>query len=428
MVSPAEAVKLVKSGERIWLHPVAATPHMLIDALMDRYKELKNVELISIHTEGRAKWTEAPYDQAFFGNNAFCGANVRKAVQENRAGYIPVFLSEVPLLFTRKVQPLDVAFVQVSPPDKHGFCSLGTSVEVTITALECAKKVIAQINPTMPRTHGDGIVHVSKFDATVWCNEPIIERVPEEPSPEEVKIGENIAALVENGATLQMGIGTIANAALAAMKNHKELGVHTEMLSDGIIDLIDCGAVTGEHKVIGRDQVVTSFCMGSRRLYDYINDNPFIKFNRVTEVNSPIQIMRNPKVTAINSCIEIDLTGQVVSDSIGGMIYSGVGGQMDFIRGAALSEGGKPIIALPSVTSKGVSKIVPFLNPGAGVVTTRAHVHWVVTEFGAVNLFGLNLRDRAKALINIAHPSHREALDRAVKTQYWRGADKAKKA
>ena len=336
---------------------------------------------------------------------------MREAVNEGVADYVPVFLSEVPSLFRKGVMPLDVALVQVSPPDRHGFCSLGVSVDVSRAAVQTAKHVIAQINPNMPRTHGDGLIHISHIDSAVVVDDPLPEFPAGELSEQDLAIGRNVAQLVEDGATLQMGIGGIPNAVLAALGNHKNLGIHTEMFSDGAIDLIEKGVVNNERKRIHPGKVVGAFAMGTRRLYDFIDDNPQVVMLDVAYVNDTAVIRRNPKVTAINSAIEVDLTGQVGADSMGTRMYSGVGGQMDFVRGAALSEGGKPIIALPAVTSKGVTRIVPFLRLGSGVVTTRAHVHYVVTEFGIAYLWGRNLRQRARALIEIAAPDQRAKLE-----------------
>lgn len=344
---------------------------------------------------------------------------MREAVEAGRAEFVPIFLSDIPYLFRRRKVPLDVALLQVSPPDKAGFCSLGVSVDTSLAAAECATLRIAEINPNMPRTHGDGNIHISKFHRVTEVNYPLPTHIISVPNEVEMKIGENVAGLVENGATLQMGIGAIPNAALSAMKNHKELGIHTEMFSDGIIPLIESGVVTNQHKTKHKGYVVTGFMMGSSYLYDYVNDNPLIRVLDIMYVNDTAVIRQLPKVTAINSAIEVDLTGQVCADSIGTRIYSGVGGQMDFIRGAALSEGGKPIIALPSLTSKGVSRITPMLKPGAGVVTTRAHVQFIVTEYGIADLFGKSIQERARALINIAHPSVRESLEKAAR-EIWR--------
>ena len=412
IVNAEEAVEKVKSNQRIFFQGAAMTPNVLINALCQRYKELRNVEIIQIHTEGKALYTEAPYREAFFTNSCFVGGNVRKAVNSDYGAYIPIFLSDIHLLFRRKILPLDFAFIQVSPPDKHGYCSLGSSVDVTLPAIESAKKVIAQINPKVPRTHGDGVIHVSRIDAAIEVDLPIYSTQISEPTDIEKKIGAHVAGLVEDGATLQMGIGGIPNVVLSNLSNHKRLGIHTEMFSDGILPLIENGVITGEEKVIKNGKLVTCFAVGSPKLYDFIDDNPLVHFKEAAYTNDTAIIRKNPKVTAINSAIEIDLTGQVCADTIGKMQYSGVGGQLDFMRGAALSPGGKAIIALPSVTKNGISKIVPYLKEGAGVTTTRAHVHYIATEYGVVNLFGKNLKQRAEALISIAHPDHRETLSK----------------
>ena len=412
-VSPDEAVKIISSGNSVFIQGGAATPQRLVDAMTARANELENVEILHLHTEGSAPYANIKYSDSFKISSFFIGANVRPAISSGHAQYIPVFLSEIPSLFRNKIFPLDVAMVQVSPPDKHGYCSLGISVDTTISAVEEARYVIAQVNQRMPRTHGDGLVHLKHFHAYCEVDDDIPEVTSPKPNELESAIGRHVAGLVEDGATLQMGIGGIPNAALAALTNHKDLGIHTEMFSDGIVDLVKKGVITGKYKKKHPHKIVSAFAMGSRELYDFIDDNPEVAMLDVSYVNDTAVIRKNPKVTAINSALEIDLTGQVCADSLGTKMYSGVGGQMDFIRGASLSSGGKPIIALPSVTNKGVSKIVPVLKPGAGVVTTRAHVHYVVTEYGAVNLYGKNLKQRAEALIEIAHPDHRQALERA---------------
>jgi len=421
-VSAAEAVRRIRSGDRVFVHSAAATPRLLIEALTARAGELTNVELTHLHTEGAAPYAAPGLERSFRVRCLFIGPNLREAVAAGRADYVPVFLSEVPILFRRGVLPLDAALIQVSPPDRHGFCSLGVSVDVVPAALEVASTVIAQVNPAMPRTHGDAQVHVSRFAAMVEAvDEPLPERARPVLSEVEQAIGRQVAGLVEDGATLQMGIGAIPDAVLAALGDHRRLGVHTEMFSDGLIDLVERGVVTGQEKRVHPGKVVSSFALGSRRLYDFMDDNPQVAMLDVAYVNDTSVIRRNPKVTAINSAIEVDLTGQICADSIGTRMYSGVGGQMDFIRGAALSAGGKPIIALPSTTRRGESRIVAQLRPGAGVVTTRAHVHFVVTEHGVADLFGKGLRERARALTAIAAPEHREALERAARERFGAG-------
>jgi acyl-CoA hydrolase len=413
-ISGEEAVKVIRPGHRVFVHGGAATPHYLLKKLAERSSELWNVEIVSISMQGDAVIADKKYQNSFRINSLFVSQNIRSAVNEGRGDYVPVFLSEIPILFKRNILPLDVALVQVSPPDRHGFCSLGVSVDIAATAVKTAKYVIAQVNPKMPRTLGDGIIKIDDFDAVVYHEQELPEVSCGELSEISMRIGKYCAELVPDGATLQMGIGSIPDAVLASLTQHKELGVHTEMFSDGIIPLIETGVITNQHKKKYRGKTVTSFLLGSRKLYDFVDDNPSVVVLNVDYVNDTAVIRTNPKVTAINSAIEVDITGQVCSDSIGTYHYSGVGGQMDFVRGASLSEGGKPIIALPSITAKGISRISPFLKEGAGVVTTRAHAHYIVTEYGIAYLYGKNMRQRAKALIDIAHPNHREALERSA--------------
>jgi acyl-CoA hydrolase len=413
-ISAAEAIKYIQSNQRVFIQGAAMTPKLLVEAMCANYEHLSNVEIVHLHTEGTAQYSQDPYKKAFQINSFFVGGNVRNCINEGFGGYIPIFLSEVHLLFKRNKLPIDVALIQVSPPDKHGFCSLGTSIDVTLAAIESAKIVIAQINENVPRTHGDGIIHVSQITHAIEMNTPIHEAKPKTPSDIEQQIGKHVANLIEDGSTLQMGIGGIPNVVLANLKNHKDLGIHTEMFSDGILPLVKSGVINGRFKKLKPGKIVSCFAMGTQELYDFMDDNPSVHMKEASYTNNTGLIRLNPKVTAINSAIEIDLTGQICADTIGQYQYSGVGGQMDFIRGASLSEGGKAIIALPSVTKNGDSKIVNFLKEGAGVTTTRAHVHYIATEYGVVDLFGLNLKQRAKALISIAHPDHREALDRAA--------------
>ncbi|MEX2597661.1 MAG: acetyl-CoA hydrolase/transferase C-terminal domain-containing protein [Salibacteraceae bacterium] len=417
-VTEEKAVANIRSGQRIFIQGMAMTPHVLINALCQRSHELENVELVHLHTEGEAPYTKEPHRCAFVVNSLFVGTNVREDVNSSDGNYTPIFLGEAHLLFTQNILPLDAAFIQVSKPDKHGFCSLGTSVDVTLAALRSAKSVIAQINPDVPRTHGDGIIHMSHINLAVETSGPINAKPFRAPTPAELQIGEYVAGLVEDEATLQMGIGAIPNAVLSMLGNHRNLGIHTEMFSDGIIPLVKTGVINGSHKQIDRDKIVGCFALGSQSLYDFIADNPQVLMKEASYTNDTAVIRSNKKVTAINSAIEIDLTGQVCAETIGRWQYSGVGGQMDFIRGASMSEGGKAIIALPSITKKGLSKIVSDLKPGAGVTTTRAHVRYVVTEYGVVNLFGRNLRERAQLLTSIAHPEHREVLEKAVKERF----------
>jgi acyl-CoA hydrolase len=414
-ISAEEAVKVIKPGDRVFIHGGAASPTHLINKMVERAPELYDVELVSVSLQGNAIFTDKKYKDNFRINSLFVSQNIREAVNDGRGDYIPIFLSEIPNLFRRNILPLDVALVQVSPPDKHGYCSLGVSVDVAATAVKTAKYVIAQVNPRMPRTMGDGIFKIDTFDALVYQEQELPEVQYNETFSEIAqRIGTNCAALVEDGATIQTGIGTIPDAVLNSLMGHKDLGIHTEMFSDGILKLVEKGVVTNHFKKKYREKIATGFLLGSRKLYDFVDDNPSVVVLNIDYVNDTAIIRTNPKMTAINSAIEVDITGQVCSDSIGTYHYSGVGGQMDFMRGAALSEGGKPIIALPSTTSKGASRIVSMLKPGAGVVTTRAHAHYIVTEYGVANLYGKNLRQRAKALVDIAHPNHREALDKAA--------------
>lgn len=411
-ITAEEVVQCIQSNQRVYLHGSAATPVCLINALIKQKERLKQVELVSISLK-EVDLNDPALEGHFYINSLFVSESNRIAVNSNRGDYIPVFLSEISQLFTRNILPLDVAIVHVSPPDKHGYCSLGPSVDIARSAVQNAKKVIAQVNPNIPRVHGDAFVDIRRFDALVWVEDALPEvRYDLTASETDQKIGKLVADMIEDGATLQLGIGNIPNAVLNNLANHKDLGLHTEMFSDGVIPLIQNGIINNSKKKIIHGYNVTSFIMGSRKLYDFVDDNPIVKALDINYVNDPYILSQNPKVTAINSAIEIDITGQVCSDSIGTLQYSGIGGQMDFIRGAALSEGGKPIIALPSVTSKGLSRIVPVLKEGAGVVTTRGHIHWVVTENGLVNLFGMNMEQRAKALIKIAHPDHQEQLNR----------------
>jgi acyl-CoA hydrolase len=408
------ALSMVRSGDRVFLHGSAATPVHLVQTLLERHASLKQVELVSITSLGNVQFDKPEYRQSFYMNSLFVSANTRSVVNSEHGDYVPVFLSQIPQLFRQQILPIDVALIQVSPPDAHGYCSLGTSVDIARAAVDTAKVVIAQVNPLMPRTHGDGFVHISKLNALVLFEEALPEVDYSSKSSDSIlQIGKHVASLVEDGATLQLGIGNIPDQVLKNLTGHKDLGLHTEMLSDGVIPLIDKGIINNSRKKINIGHSVTSFIAGTRRLYDYINDNPTIRVRDISYVNDTSIIRKNPRVTAINSALEIDLTGQVCADSIGTYQYSGIGGQMDFMRGASLSEEGKPIIALSSTTSKGLSRIVPFLHEGAGVVTTRGHVHWVVTEYGIVNLFGKSLKQRAKALIELAHPDHRESLNKA---------------
>ena len=418
-VSAEEAVKKISSGNRVFIHGSAATPIHLIEALQKRHSELKNVELISITTLGNVDFDNPAFNDCFFINSLFVSANTRSVVNSDNGDYVPVFLSQIPQLFQKNILPIDVALIQVSPPDRNGFCTLGTSVDIALSAVQNARYIIAQVNPKMPRTHGDGFIHVNKINALVFHESELPEvDYSKKVSSTIARIGKNVSFLIEDGATLQIGIGNIPDQVLKNLSHHKNLGIHTEMLSDGVIPLIEKGIINNSCKKLDVGRSVTSFMAGTRKLYDFVNDNPEILVMDISYVNDTSVIRQNPKTIAINSAIEIDLTGQVCADSIGTYQYSGIGGQMDFMRGASLSEDGKPIIAMPSMTSKGISRIVSFLKEGAGVVTTRGHVHWVVTEYGIINLFGKSLKQRAKALINIAHPDHRECLERSFHERF----------
>ncbi|MEQ1553196.1 MAG: acetyl-CoA hydrolase/transferase C-terminal domain-containing protein [Ferruginibacter sp.] len=407
----SEALSIIKSNMRVFVHGGICTPNYLLHALAKESHRLGNVEIVSITLKGEIEIEKFQYKDSFHINSLFVSNPIRAAVAEGRADFIPVFLSDIPDLFKQNILELDVAIVQVSPPDKHGYCSLGLSVDIARAAVDNAKKIIALVNPNMPRTHGDGMIHTDRFAKMVLHEENLIEESYANKIGEtEIIIGQNIANLIDDGSTLQMGIGTIPDAVLKFLTNHKNLGVHTEMLSDGIIQLVEDDIINNKCKAIHPNKSVTSFAIGSKKLYDYVNDNPSFAFLDIDYVNDPHVIRRNPKVIAINSAIEVDLTGQVCADSIGDMQYSGIGGQLDFMRGAALSNGGKPIIALNSRTNKGIPRIVPHLKEGAGVVTTRGHVHYVVTEYGVAFLFGKNLRQRAKSLIDISHPNDRDNL------------------
>lgn len=414
-VSAEEAISVIKSGDKIFLHGSACTPNFLVDELARQANRLKNVEVVSITVQGNVECAKPQYADSFHINSLFVSTPVRNAVNGGNGDYVPIFLSEIPRLFKSKILPLDVAIVTVSPPDKHGYCTLGTSIDVARSAVDSAKIIIAQVNPKMPKTHGDGLIHVNRIAKMVWHEEELLTiDYASKVTDIERQIGKNIAELIDDRSTLQMGIGTIPDAVLQCLKNHKDLGIHTEMLSDGAVELIKNDIITNKYKGTHNNRTVTSFCFGTKKLYDFVDNNPSIEFMDVEYVNFPINIMKNHKLTAINSAIEIDFTGQVCADSIGTYQYSGIGGQMDFMRGAALSEGGKPIIAISARTKKGVSRIVPCLKEGAGVVTTRGHIHYVVTEYGTAYLYGKSFKQRTKALINIAHPDDREQLERAA--------------
>lgn len=416
IISAEQAVKIVKNGDHIHFSSVASAPACLIKALMVRGErgEIRDIHIHHLHTEGPAPYGDAKYEGIFQADQFFVGGNLRKYTQSGYADYIPVFLSETQKLYRCGALPINVAMIQVSPPDKHGYVSLGTSVDATLAAIEMADHTIAVINKYVPRSFGDAMIKADMID--FWCedNEPLEEALFAAPSDVETAIGKNCAALIEDGACLQMGIGAIPNAVLAQLTGHKNLGIHTEMFADGVLPLVESGVINGMNKAIDRGKMVSTFLMGSQKVYDFIDDNPGVAMMDVGYTNDPYIISRNEKVTAINSALQVDITGQVCADSLGTTHYSGVGGQIDFIYCASLSKGGKAMIAMPAVTNKGLSKIAPVLNAGAGVVTTRAHMHYFVTEFGAVDLYGKTLQERARAIISVAAPQHREELDRAA--------------
>ncbi len=415
-VSFEEAVKVVKSNDRIHMHSVACAPQGLIKALCERgrKKEFKNVRIQHLHTEGSAPYADAEFEGIFFLESYFVGHNVRKQTQEGWADYVPVHLSETQKLIRSGIHPIDVAMIQVCPPDKHGYVSMGTSVDCTLAAVQDAKTVIGVINPNIPRAWGDAMIKLSDIDILCQDDTPLIEAPMAALSEQDIKIGKNVAALIEDGATLQMGIGAIPNAVLSQLGNHKNLGIHTEMFADGVLPLYRSGVINNMNKKHDKGKMVSTFLMGTQEVYDFIDDNPGVAMMDVGYTNNPFLIAEQPKMTAINSALSVDITGQVNADSLGCKFYSGCGGQLDFIRGAAASEGGKPIIALPSVTNKGVSKIAPTLLQGAGVVTTRFDIHYLVTEFGAAYLYGKTMQQRAKEIIKVAHPDHQEELDKAA--------------
>lgn len=414
-----QAIQMIPPSASIFVHGGAATPNALLRELEGQRTRFQGATLAHLHTIGPANYSSPEMKKHFRTVNLFVGANVRKNLDYDNVDYLPCFLSEIPNLFRRRKYPLDVALLHVSKPDRFGYVSLGVSVDIARAAAESAGLVIAQVNPHMPRLHGDGVLHVDQFDALVEVNQDLPEVKNPAPTAEEKAIAGHISNLIEDGSTLQMGIGTIPDSVTGLLLDRKDLGVHTEMWSDGTLALIQAGVITNSRKKIHRGKCVSGFLMGTRKLYDFVDDNPSVIQLEMDYVNNPTTIARNPKVVAINSAVEVDLTGQICADSIGHDIVSGVGGQMDFMRGAALSDGGKPIIAINSSTKSGLSKIVHSLKPGAGVVTTRAHVHYVVTEFGVANLYGKTLGQRAKALIGISHPNHREALERAC----WKSID-----
>lgn len=419
-VTPQEAVKVIKSNDHIHLSSVASVPQCLVNAMLERgrNREFENVYIHHLHTEGEAPYSEKEFEGVFQHDAFFVGSNVRKGVQEGYADYIPVMLSETQKLYREGYLPCDVAMIQVSPVDEHGYVSMGTSVDATLAAVEMAKTVIAVVNKNVPRSFGDALIPISMIDIFVEDNTPLIPAHFTQPTPEEIAIGKHCAGLIEDGACLQMGIGAIPNAVLTQLTNHKDLGIHTEMFADGVLPLVESGVINGKNKKLDNGKMVSTFLMGSQKVYDFIHNNPQVAMMDVAYTNDPFIIAQQPKMTAINSALQIDITGQVCADSLGTKFFSGAGGQIDFIYGSSRSRGGKAIIAMPSTTNKGISKIAPTLNLGAGVVTSRFHIHWFVTEFGAVNLYGKSLQERAKLLISVSHPDHREELERAAFERY----------
>lgn len=420
LMSAADALKAVRSGERVWIQSGCGTPSTLVDALVARAPELHEVEIVHMKTLGNADYTRPEFEGHFRHRGLFLGENVREAVAAGRADYTPIFLSEIEGLFEHGELPLDVVLMQVSPPDAHGYMSLGTTVDCTLTAVRCARYVIAEVNPRMPRTHGDTFVHISQITAVVETDHPLLEMHPEPFTDLHLRVARNVASLIPDGATLQTGIGGIPEAVLTCLEDKRDLGIHTEMVPDGVIELMERGIINGERKTLLRGKAVAAFVLGSQRLFDFIHDNPAFEFRLIQFTNDPFVVARNDRMVAINSAIQVDLTGQVCADSMGTRPYSGFGGQLDFIRGAARSKGGVPIIALPALAKKGtVSRIVPVLEPGAGVVTSRADVHYVVTEHGVAYLHGKSLRERAEGLIRIADPRFRQELeDFALRAHY----------
>jgi acetyl-CoA hydrolase len=418
-VSADAALSHLKSGMRVYVHAGCAQPETLIEAMMRRGPEVENVEVVHLLTLGTAPYADSRWQGHFRHRALFTGRNVREAVNEGRADFVPVFLSEIPGLFLDGLLPVDIALIQVSPPDEHGFCSFGVGVECTMAAAQTAKVVIAQVNPRMPRVHGDNFIHVNRLHYVVEDDRPLAELPRVRMTELHERIGRYVADMIEDGSTLQMGIGGIPDAVLYHLKDKRDLGIHTEMFSDGLVELVELGIITGSKKTLHPGKVVASFVLGTRPLFDFMHDNPLVEFHPSNYVNDPFIIAQNAKMVAINSAIQVDLTGQVCSDSMGYDIYSGIGGQVDFIRGAARSKGGIPVLALPS-TAKGdtVSRIVLSLDEGAGVVTSRGDVHWVVTEHGAAYLHGRSIRERALALIAIAHPAFRDDLTFLARKQH----------
>jgi 4-hydroxybutyrate CoA-transferase len=419
IVTAEEALRALKSGHRIFVTGNCSVPQTLMEALNQRARELTNLKLIQVLTIGKADYVKPELEGHIRVNSLFISANIRDAVNDGRADFTPVFLSEIPDLFKSGRLPLDVALVHISPPDKNGYCSYGVEVGVSKTAGDSAKIVIAEVNPHMPRTLGDSFIHVSKIDYVVEVNYPLPEVQMADSSAEQEAIANHVAAIIPDGATLQMGIGGIPDAVLKKLHNHQHLGVHTELFSDGVVDLVEAGVITNERKTFHPGKILAGFVLGTQRLYDFVDDNPIVELHPTEYINDPFNIAKNDKMVSINSAIQVDLTGQVCADSMGTRLYSGVGGQVDFVRGAARSKGGMPIIAMPSTAKDGtISRIVPILTPGSGVITTRNDVHYIATEFGVADLYGRTIHDRTKALIEIAHPDFREELARAAHELY----------
>lgn len=422
-VTAKEAVQVIKSGDHIHIGCVATAPQTLIAAMCERgrNREFSDVRIHHLHTEGPAPYTDVEFEGIFKHEAFFVGKNVRKSVLEGRGDYIPVFLGEIPTLYRKGFLPCDVLMIMVSTPDENGMVSLGTSVADTLGAMDVAKCVIAEINPQMPRCFGDAMIPVDKIDMFVEADYPLFPAHMAPLDEVSMQIGKNCATLIEDGACLQMGIGTIPNAILAQLGGHKNLGVHTEMFSDGVLPLVEKGVINGSNKVLDKGKMVSTFLMGSNKLYDFVNNNKDVLMMECSYTNDPFVVAKQPKMTAINSCIEIDITGQVCADSIGMKMFSGVGGQVDFMYGASRSEGGKAIMAMPSITNKGETKIVPYLKQGASVDTTRYHMHYFATEYGIVDLYGKTMQQRAKLIISIAHPEFREKLEKAA-VERWGNA------
>ncbi|MBZ0188420.1 MAG: hypothetical protein K8F91_19385 [Candidatus Obscuribacterales bacterium] len=420
LTTARRAIETINSNDSIYIQSNAAAPTPLTDALVGRSSDLKDVQIFHILTMGPAEYIKPEYSSAFKVHALFIGPNVRDAVNEGRADYTPAFLSEIPSLFYSRTLPLDVCLIQVSKPDEHGFCSYGVSVDCTLAARKMAKIVIAEVNEQMPRTLGRSFVHISRLDHIVESDRPLPELLPRKPDSVSEQIGVNVAGLIEDGATLQLGIGAIPDAILKQLHNKNDLGIHSEMFSDGVIDLVDMKVITNDKKTVLPGKIAVSFVMGSKRLYDFVDNNPLIEFQTSDYINDPYLIAQNYKMTAINSALQVDLSGQVCSDSVGDRLYSGFGGQVDFIRGAARSQGGKSIIAIPATAkADSISRIVTHLSKGSGVVTTRADVRYVVTEYGIADLYGKNLKDRARSLIAIAHPDFRSQLEEECKSVPW---------